>query len=279
MHEILHVLIHTIKHSLNILPFLFVAFFIIELIEHKFSKKTQEIITKSGKLGPLVGSLLGAVPQCGFSVIATNLYTTRIVSLGTLISIYLATSDEMLPILISRNVDIKIILLILGIKVGIGMFCGFIIDFIIRNKEKADFKLCEDDHCDCEESLLKSSIIHTLKTFIFILIITFILNLLFEYIPQSIIEKIFFSNSIFAPVLTSLFGLVPNCAASVMITELYLNGIITLGTAIGGLLTGSGVALAVLVKNNENKKETFAILATIYVIGVVSGIILNMVGV
>ena len=179
----------------------------------------------------------------------------------------------MLPILISRNVDIKIILLILGIKVGIGMFCGFIIDFIIRNKEKADFKLCEDDHCDCEESLLKSSIIHTLKTFIFILIITFILNLLFEYIPQSIIEKIFFSNSIFAPVLTSLFGLVPNCAASVMITELYLNGIITLGTAIGGLLTGSGVALAVLVKNNENKKEAFAILATIYVIGVVSGII------
>lgn len=279
MHEILHVLIHTIKHSLNILPFLFVAFFIIELIEHKFSKKTQEIITKSGKLGPLVGSLLGAVPQCGFSVIATNLYTTRIVSLGTLISIYLATSDEMLPILISRNVDIKIILLILGIKVGIGMFCGFIIDIVIRNKEKVDFKLCEEDHCDCEESLLKSSIIHTLKTFIFILIITFILNLLFEYIPQSIIEKIFFSNSIFAPVLTSLFGLVPNCAASVMITELYLNGIITLGTAIGGLLTGSGVALAVLVKNNENKKEAFAILATIYVIGVVSGIILNMVGV
>ena len=279
MHEFLHVLVHTIKHSLNLLPFLFIAFIIIELIEHKFSKKTQKLITKSGKFGPLVGSLLGAVPQCGFSVIATNLYVTRIVSLGTLISIYLATSDEMIPILLSHNVGIKTILTILGIKVGIGMFCGFVIDFILRKNEQADFKLCEEEHCECHESLLKSSLIHTLKTFIFILIITFILNLLFEYVPSSIIEKIFFSNSIFAPILTSLFGLIPNCAASVMITELYLSGIITLGTAIGGLLTGSGVALAVLIKSNESKKESFTILGIIYLIGVVSGIILNIIGV
>lgn len=279
MHEFLHVLEHSILETFKLLPFLFIAFLIIELIEHKFSKKTKDIISKSGRLGPLVGALLGAVPQCGFSVIATNLYVTRIVSIGTLISIYLATSDEMLPILISHNVDISVILTILGIKVFIGMVFGFLIDFILRKKTKADFHICEEDDCDCEESLVKSTIIHTLKTCLFIFIITFILNGLFEFVPEKVIKNLFFTNSIFAPLLTSLFGLIPNCASSVMITELYLSGIITLGTAIGGLLTGSGVALAVLVKSNKNKKESFAILSTIYLIGAIVGIILNIVGV
>ena len=127
--------------------------------------------------------------------------------------------------------------------------------------------------------MIKSTLVHTLKTFGFILIITFIINLIFEYIPESTIKNIFFTNSLFAPMLTSLFGLIPNCASSVMITELYLSKIITLGTAIGGLLTGSGVALAVLINNNKSKKESLLILTTIYIIGAISGIILNIVGV
>lgn len=279
MKEILHILVHSLKHSAELIPFLFIAFLIIELIEHKFSKKTKQLITKSGKLGPMVGSCLGAIPQCGFSVIATNLYTTRIITLGTLIAIYLSTSDEMLPILISRNADISVIIMVVLIKVVIGMIAGFTVDFFYRNKTKKDFKICEHDHCDCEESILKSSIVHTLKIFIFILIITFILNLGFHYISEDILKKIFFNNTIFAPFLSSLFGLIPNCASSVMITELYLSGVITLGTAIGGLLTGSGIALAVLFKSNENKKETLTILTLIYLIGVVSGIVLNLIGV
>ena len=279
MHQIWHIIKHTVVHSLELLPFLLVAFLIIELIEHKFSDKTKRIITKSGKFGPVVGSLLGAVPQCGFSVIATNLYITRIISVGTLIAIYLSTSDEMLPILLSHNVDISIILKILGIKVVIGMLAGIVIDFILRKKTKNDFKICEEEECHCEESIIKSSIIHALKIFGFILLINLILNIAFEYIPEDIIKKLFFSNSILAPVLTSLFGLIPNCASSVMITELYLSNMITLGTAIGGLLTGSGIALAILIKQNNNKKESLSILATIYFIGVISGIVLNLLGV
>ena len=136
MYEIIHLLEHTLKDVINLFPFLFVAFLIIELIEHKLTKKTKKIIEKSGKLGPLIGSALGMIPQCGFSVLGTNLYITRIISLGTLISIYLSTSDEMLPILLSRNASVELILMLLLPKFLIGMVSGFIIDYVFRNKEK-----------------------------------------------------------------------------------------------------------------------------------------------
>lgn len=273
----LDILLDTIIDVVKLIPFLFVAFLIIEIIEHKISNKSKNIISKSGKFGPILGSLLGAIPQCGFSVVATNLYITRIVSLGTLISIYLSTSDEMLPILISNNMPITDILKIIGLKVIIGMFFGFIIDFIYRKKDKKTFHICEDDHCDCEESLIKSSIIHTLKTVLFIFIVSILLNLGFEYVGEETIEKIFMSSSIFAPLLSCLIGLIPNCASSVIITEVYINNVISLGTAIGGLLTNSGLSLLVLFKNNKNIKENIAIMITIYIIGVISGIIINFI--
>lgn len=278
LEEITHILVHTLEDSISIIPFLFIAFLIIELIEHKFSDKTKKIITKSGRLGPLLGGILGAIPQCGFSVVATNLYITRIVSLGTLISIYLSTSDEMIPILLSHNVPIIEIIKIVGLKVIIGMICGFIIDLVYQKKNKKDFHLCEDDDCECEESILKSSIIHTLKTFLFIIIFSFGLNILFEYIDEKMIEKIFMSNSIFAPFLSSLIGLIPNCGSSIVLTELYVNNVVSMGTTIGGLLTGSGVAILVLFKSNKNIKENLSILAIIYFIGVISGIIINLIG-
>lgn len=278
LEEITHILVHTLEDSISIIPFLFIAFLIIELIEHKFSDKTKKIITKSGRLGPLLGGILGAIPQCGFSVVATNLYITRIVSLGTLISIYLSTSDEMIPILLSHNVPIIEVIKIVGLKVIIGMICGFIIDLVYRKKNKKDFHLCEDDDCECEESILKSSIIHTLKTFLFIIIVSFCLNILFEYIDNKMIEKIFMSNSIFAPFLSSLIGLIPNCGSSIVLTELYVNNVISMGTTIGGLLTGSGVAILVLFKSNKNIKENLSILAIIYFIGVISGIIIDLIG-
>ena len=136
MHEFLHILEHSFLDSIKLLPFLFIAFFIIELIEHKLSDKSKKVISKSGKYGPILGSLLGLIPQCGFSVVATNLYITRILSLGTLISIYLSTSDEMLVILLSRNASISTILPLLGTKFIVGLISGFIIDFLLRNKKK-----------------------------------------------------------------------------------------------------------------------------------------------
>jgi len=274
------IIIDTLIDALKLLPFLFLAFFIIELLEHKLSNKTENIIKKSGKYGPLLGSILGAFPQCGFSVLATNLYITRIISLGTLISIYLSTSDEMLPILISHKANILSILLILLIKIFIGMLSGFIIDFIIRKnkKDKINYKLCNDDNCDCEKSgPFKSSLIHTLKTIIFIIIISFILNIIMEYKGTEFLEKLFLKDSIISPFISSIVGLIPNCSASVLITELYINNAISFGSLISGLLTGSGVAILVLFKNNHNLKENFKILIIIYLIGSISGFIINLI--
>jgi len=274
----LDVILETILDSLKILPFLFIAFLIIELIEHKFSKKSLKAIEKSGKFGPLIGGALGCFPQCGFSVLATNLYVTRIISLGTLISIYLSTSDEMLPILISNKTDIKIILSILGTKLLIGVISGFIIDLILRKKEKIQVhELCEEEHCHCEKSILKSSIIHTTHTIFFIMIASFILNTIMHFGGEEFLSNLFNKNSILSPFIASLIGLIPNCAASVVITELYLNNLLSFSSTIAGLLTGSGVALLVLFKTNKNLKENFKILLLIYLIGSLSGLIIELI--
>ena len=271
------VIFETIIDSLKILPFLFVAFLIIEYIEHKLNNKN--IITKAGKIGPVVGGLLGIIPQCGFSVLATNLYITRIISLGTLTSIYLSTSDEMLPILIAEGSSIDIIIKILLLKLFIGIICGFIIDFIFRKKENnIDYHICTTDHCHCREGLIKSSLIHTVKTIIFIFIITFILNTLFYIIGEDTLKGIFHDNNIFTPFLASLIGLIPNCAASVTLTELYLSGVLNLGSALAGLLTSSGVALLVLFKTNKNIKENLFITFLVYIIGALAGSIIQFIG-
>ena len=275
------VLLDTLLDAIKIIPFLFVTFLLMEYIEHGFTKKGKEKIKKAGNLGPFFGSLLGAVPQCGFSVMATNLYATRIVTLGTLISIYLSTSDEMLPILISQKCSFSIIIKILLIKVLIGMLAGFIIDFIIRKKTKSSNyeikKFCDEEHCDCEHGIIKSSIKHTLNILIFIIVITLLLNLGFYYFGNDSIEKLFLKDSFFSPFISSLIGLIPNCGASVALTELYLNNVISFASVISGLLTGSGVALLVLFKINKNVKENVKILLTLYFIGALSGIVIEII--
>ena len=275
------VLLDTLLDAIKIIPFLFVTFLLMEYIEHGFTKKGKEKIKKAGNLGPFFGGLLGAVPQCGFSVIATNLYATRIVTLGTLISIYLSTSDEMLPILISQKCSFSIIIKILLIKVLIGMLAGFIIDFIIRKKTKSSNyeikKFCDEEHCDCEHGIIKSSIKHTFNILIFIIVITLLLNLGFYYLGNDSIEKLFLKDSFFSPFISSLIGLIPNCGASVILTELYLNNVISFASVIAGLLTGSGVALLVLFKINKNVKENVKILLTLYFIGALSGIVIEII--
>ncbi len=275
----LEVIQDTLLDTIKLLPFLFVAFLIIEFIEHKLSNKQENIISKSGKLGPIVGALLGAVPQCGFSVLATNLYVTRIISLGSLISIYLSTSDELIPLMISHNAPITKILSIVSIKVVIGIISGFLIDLFIRKTTKSDFVLCEDEDCDCDHSIIKSSLIHTLKIAFFILIITFLINILFHYADLSFLESALKNNKILTPFIASLIGLIPNCASSVMISELYLNNLISLGTTLSGLLTGSGVAIMVLIRKNKNISENLFIIGLIYIIGVIWGLLFNFMGV
>ena len=275
------IIIDTLIDALKLLPFLFITFLFLEYIEHKTSSKSKKIVQKAGKFGPIIGSFLGAFPQCGFSVAATNLYATRVITLGTLIAIYLSTSDEMLQILISEQTDINLIISIILIKVVTGILFGILIDIFMKNKEFnseiADF--CHEEHCDCEHGILKSSIKHTLNILLFLIIVSFLLNLGFHYLGEEQISKLFLKNSFFGPFLTSLIGLIPNCGASVIITELYLGGAITLGATLSGLLTGSGIALLVLFKVNKNKLENVKILGILYSIGVVVGLIIDMIGI
>lgn len=275
------IILDTLVDSLKLLPFLFIAFLIIELIEHKLNKQTKELVSKSGKVGPLIGSLLGLFPQCGFSVMATNLYVTRIITLGTLISIYLATSDEMLPIMLSQKIAFIEIVKLLGIKFICGIIWGFIIDLLLSKKSKKEninYEICDEDHCNCHEGgVIKSTLIHTLKTLLFIMLVSFLLNILLHFIGEDNLSKVFLKNSIFGPFISSLIGLIPNCGSSIVITELYLNGAISLGSAMTGLLTGSGVALLVLFKENKDIKENITILSLLYGLGVISGIIIELI--
>ena len=270
----------TLMDTIKLIPFLLLTFIIIEYIEHKINNK--KLITKSKKFGPFFSSVLGVIPQCGISASATNLYATRIISLGTLISVYLSTSDEMLPLLLANKTNTNIILKILGIKFLIGMISGFIIDLILRKKEQPKIKdLCEHDHCNCnhDHSIIKSAIKHTLKITLFVMIFSFIINIIFENFGESFLESLFMKNTIFSYFLSSLVGLIPNCGASILITELYINNTITLGAAISGLLTGAGIGLLILFKTNKNLKDNLTIISIIYLIGIVSGIIIDMVGI
>ena len=274
------IILDTILDSLKLIPFLFVAFLIIELIEHKLTDKNKNILIKSKKIGPILGSLLGTVPQCGFSVMATNLYVTRIITLGTLISIYLSTSDEMLIVMLSENIDISIIIKIILIKIIFGIIYGLIIDKIVINKktkEQENYEICNDEHCNCKHGIVLSSIKHTLHITLFIFIITLILNIIFNYVGEDYLSKIFLTNTIFGTFITSLIGLIPNCASSVILTELYINNSISIGALIGGLLTSSGAFLLVLFKNNKNIKENLKIVSLLYSLGVISGIIIELI--
>lgn len=272
------IIIDTLIDTLKLVPFLFIAFLLIELFEHKFSKRSIEVVESSGKYGPILGSILGIIPQCGFSVMATNLYVTRLITLGTLISIYLSTSDEMLPILISEKAEFSLIIKILLIKLFIGMLAGFIIDKIFKfKKEKKNYDICEEEHCHCKESIIISSLKHTLNIVVFILLINFLLNICFNYLGQDYLSKILLKDSFFGPFISSLIGLIPNCGASVMLTELYINNAINFGSLISGLLTGSGIAIMILFKTNKHFLENLKIVGILYLIGVLSGIIIELI--
>lgn len=275
----------TLIDGIKLLPFLFITYLIMEYIEHKTGNKAQNIVKKSGKFGPLFGGILGVFPQCGFSAAAANLYSARIISIGTLIAVFLSTSDEMLPILISESASVGLILQILAIKLAIGVVAGFAVDIITRfiNKKKEDnvvenvSHLCEHEHCDCEHGIFKSSLKHTLNIFLFIIIITFILNIGIHLIGEENISNFITRFPAVGILICALVGFIPNCASSVIITELYLTNLISMGAMISGLLVGSGIGMLVLFKSNKNIKENLKIAGILYLIGIISGFIINLV--
>ena len=268
----LEILLDAVVDSLKLVPFLLITYLVMEYLEHKTSEKSKEKIKNSGKWGPVIGGILGAVPQCGFSVSATNLYVGRVISLGTLMAVYLSTSDEMIPVFLSEAVPTVVIFKVLIIKVIIGIIAGLGIDFIWSRKhpEKIEIThMCEHDHCHCEEGIVKSALKHTINITIFIFVINLILDGLFEMIGEDTISRLILNRPILGPAIAGLIGLIPNCAASVIIAELYASGMISAGTLIAGLLVGAGVALLVLFRENNKVTENLRIMLGLYGIGVI----------
>ena len=285
IHILEHTLLHTLEDSVKLLPFLFVTYLLMELLEHTTGGKVQNKIRNAGKVGPLWGGLLGVMPQCGFSAAASSLYAGRVITVGTLLAVFLSTSDEMLPIFISASVAPATIFKILAAKVGIAVISGFLAELVYVNvfkKKEKDMDIhvvCEEEHCSCEDGVLKSALKHTLKIFVYILIITFAMTFVIELIGEDSLAVVFQNIPVVGEMIAALVGLIPNCASSVVITELYLSGIIGAGAMMSGLLVNAGVGLLVLFRLNRNWKQNAGIMAALYGFGVVWGVLIELLGI
>ena len=267
--------------SIKLVPFLFVTYLIMECLEHKAGDKMQAAIRGAGKSGPIIGGILGIFPQCGFSAAASNLYAGRIITIGTLLAVFLSTSDEMLPIMISENVGAAMIVKILAVKVLVAVLAGFIIDFIFRKNEKnmQIEHLCEQHHCHCENGIWKSALHHTIEIFIYILVVSLAMNLLIAWIGEDVLGSIILDRPVIGTLLAGLVGLIPNCAAPVIVTKLYLGGVLSAGAMLAGLLSGTGVGLLVLIRVNDNRRENLRFVCLLYAVGVAAGIVIEMLGI
>lgn len=281
LHVITHSMIHSFKDSLHLLPFLFLTYLFMEFFEHKMDQKMKQSLMKSEKAGPVLGALLGLLPQCGFSAAASNLYAGRVITMGTLIAVYLSTSDEMLPIMISEAVPVKEIAVILGCKMVIGLIAGLAIDFFLYGIKKKELEkptiheFCEHENCHCGDGILKPALFHTVKIWAFIFVISVALHLTIELVGLEKLSNSILGYPVIGVLISGLVGLIPNCAASVLITKLYLSTVIPFGTMMAGLLVSAGVGILVLLRVNHNRKESFAIIGILYLIGVFCGGIMN----
>lgn len=275
------ILLDGLLDTAKLVPFLFLTYLAMEYLEHKTSTKVLLWVQKAGNFGPAIGGLLGAVPQCGFSAAASSLYAGKVITIGTLIAIYLSTSDEMLPMLISEHAPAKTILLILAAKILIAVLWGFVCDFVLFRNDNAHehihiHTMCEEEHCNCDKGIWGSALKHTAQITLFILIVSIGLNALISFIGEEALSSMIFNDKIAGPFLTGLVGLIPNCAASVVITQLYLEGAIGAGPMMAGLLTGAGVGWLVLARASNNVKRTAKVVITVYMLGVLSGLIIGL---
>ncbi len=284
--ELIHAVLHTLKEFGLMLPFLFLSYLLMEWMEHNMQDKTRHAVERAGKWGPLVGGLLGAVPQCGFAGAASGLYAGRVITLGTLFSVFLSTSDEMLAVSIAHiadgSVGILSILKVLGIKVLLGMVFGFAVDLLFQRKEAHHHhigKMCESHHCGCEKGIVVSSVRHTLEVGIFLFLVILCLNLVTEWVGgEEVLASILSRGGILSCFVAPLVGMIPGCVSSVVITELYLSGALSVGALYGGLLAGSGVGLLILFRSNRPHKENILIALGLYGVGTLVALLVDVCG-
>ncbi len=276
------IFLHGLLDTLKIIPFLFLTYLLMEFIEHRAGDKAERFMKRAGAFAPVVGGALGAVPQCGFSAAASNLYAGRIVSMGTIVAVFLSTSDEMLPILISGRVPAQTVILVVLYKALVGILVGLAVDLAIklmrREPEKINIDaICDEDNCHCEKGIWYSALHHTLTISLFVLLITLVINALVFFIGEENLGAVMYGKPFISHIIAAVFGLIPNCAASVALATLCTEGLITAGTMMSGLFSGAGVGLLVLCKVNKKPKENLMIIAIILVAGVLFGLIGDLV--
>lgn len=329
MEEPLHIISHVVEHSifdtLYLIPFLFVTYLAMEWLEHRTGGRTQEAVRRAGAAGPVMGAILGVVPQCGFSAASATLYAGRVITLGTLFAVFLSTSDEMLPIFLAEQVPLETIVKIMGAKVVIGMVMGFVVDAALRLARRDDnpfriHEICRRDKCQCsgacstcEQSpelvyehfddcshgcthehhdhrrdhdehhgwsgILKSALKHTVQVTLFIFLITLALTAAIEIVGEDALASVLASNPALSVFASAFVGLIPNCAASVVIAQLYLEGILGAGAMLSGLLVSAGVGILVLFRTNHRLRENLAIVCLLYVTGVAWGLVVAALGI
>lgn len=284
MEILLHILEHSFLDTLKMLPFLIVAFLLLEILESKSSDKTVHLIERAGKSGPILGAILGLIPQCGFSVMGANFYSKRIITLGTLVAIFLSTSDEAFLVMLTDPQKISDILVIMGIKLVIAVVFGYLVDVLFKSKPK-EHEHHHHDHI-AEESccynhsfkeIATCTLKRTLSVWFFVFAITFVLTLCIEFFGEEKLHAFMLTDSVFQPLLTALVGLIPNCAPSIILAQMYLSGAVTLGSVVSGLLTSAGVGVLVLFKVNKPQKDNFKILLLLYSVSAFCGIIIQLI--
>lgn len=284
MHQVIHSLEHALAESLRLLPILFLVYLLIEYLEHKNNNRVHHLFMRAKKAGPLIGGLFGCIPQCGFSVIASELYSKRAITLGTLVAIFVSTSDEAIPLLLADPKRFPDLCVLILVKLVIALVAGFLVDVFAFAKKKVhecEHEAHHEEHhhyhgnCEsCHDGIVKSAVIHAVKIFVFIFAVSSVLGIAMEYCSG------FFgfisTNMWLQPLITPVIGIIPNCAASVFLTELYMQGGISFGALAGGLCTGAGVGLIVLLRLNKSLKENVGIALIMYGIGAVSGSLIQL---
>ncbi len=279
----LHIILHTLEDTLKTMPILFLVYLLIEFLQSRVVT-TQAVHKKFGVLGPFFGALVGCVPQCGFSTASAMLYNKKMLGAGTLIAVFLATSDEAIPILLSNLSQFDTVLYLIICKIIIAVIAGYFFQYIVFRKERFSQNAASgtvERHCDAHchhtySSVLKNALMHTIKISLFIVVTLFAINVMIHFIGEDNLQKFLLSNSVFQPALTALIGLIPGCATSVLITELLINGTISFGAAVAGLSTGAGFGYIILCKDSQNKKEAVKIIFCTYLAGALAGMLIQL---
>lgn len=296
----LNVFLDSALDTLELLPFLFLTYLAMEVLEHSAEGRMQQLVASSGRLGPVVGSLLGALPQCGFSAMASTLFSGRVITVGTLVAVILSTSDELIPVCVAQGVVVGRLVSIILAKVAIGLVVGLALDVVLRGLHRSGdghthiHELCEREHCHCDEddaqggehrhahgrwAIVRSALVHTLQVTVFIFLITLACGLVIEGMGTDALATVLGNHPVRATFLAALVGLIPNCGASVAITELYLDGVLSTGPMLAGLLTSGGLGLLVLFRTNADMRQNLLVTAFVYAVGVIVGLFATSLGI